>query len=194
MRLAGLALLGAGLLTSSASAQEGGATVQGPPYVLPERPTPGGFRMRVAAGAAIDLLYGAPIYQGGAEVALGGRFEGTDLAWYGHVRYQGGKTNHGLTMHTPVAGTTLMYTPGRFRVGLMLETFFNTLDYFSRSGIDGGLGAGGKVVVGAELLRQGDTAMFIEYRAGANWATIAETEPNAIWSPGAIYLGARWGD
>jgi len=187
-------LVGVSLIAAPASAQGGGAEVQGPPYVPPEAPSPGGFRMRFAAGATADIIYDTPIYQGGAEVGLGGRFQGSDFAWYGHLRYQGGQTNHGLTVHAPAAGTTVMYTPGRFRVGAMLETFLNRLEYFTTPGGEWGIGGGGKLVIGAELLREGDTAMFLEYRGGANWATLAESRPFAIWSPGALYLGARWGD
>lgn len=188
-----VALLGVSA-SAPAAAQQWSPEVQGPPYVPPKAPTPGGFRMRFAAGATIDVIYDSPIYQGGAEVALGGRFQGSDFVLYGHARYQGGQTDHGLTFHAPAAGATLMYTPGHFRVGVMAETFLNDLRYFSRSGSDLGFGAGGKAVIGAELVRSGDTSMFLEYRAGASWSSLVESEPRALWSPGAVYLGARWGD
>ncbi len=192
------ALVVSGLLASTpAAAQQWSPEVQGPPYVPPEPPTPatpGGFRMRVATGATIDVIYDSPIYQGGVEVALGGRFRGSDFVLYGHARYQGGQTDHGLTFHAPAAGMTLMYTPGHFRVGVMAETFLNDLHYFTRSGSELAFGGGAKGVIGAELVRQGDTAMFLEYRAGIAWSSLVESEPRALWSPGAIYLGARWGD
>lgn len=184
-----------GVLLSAPAAAQPSPEIQGPPYVPPEAPTPGGFRMRFAAGATVDIIYDSPIYQGGAEVALGGRFRGSDIVWYGHVRYQGGQTDHGLTFHAPAAGSTLMYTPGRFRAGAMVETFIHDLHYFTRPGSELGFGGGGKAVIGAELLRQGDTAMFLEYRAGVNWTTIVDSPPKRVlWSPGAVYLGARWGD